>query len=102
MLLNNVLEASLIRANNLLSQEKNKKGLKNIQTEIDKMSGIFGNEFDKGLYKLLFDEIDFKDLKNLINSKNIKTQYFLQEFNSILEKKISFLFFLKCLLTQKT
>ena len=65
MLLNNVLEASLIRANNLLSQEKNKKGLKNIQTEIDKMSGIFGNEFDKGLYKLLFDEIDFKYFKKL-------------------------------------
>ena len=70
MRLANIREAPLIRANYLLSQEKNKKGLKSIQPEINKMSEIFGVDFDKGLYKLLFEEIDFKDVKNLLNTKN--------------------------------
>ena len=86
MRLANIREAPLIRANYLLSQEKNKKGLKSIQPEINKMSEIFGVDFDKGLYKLLFEEIDFKDVKNLLNTKNAKTLYFLQEFSSLLSK----------------
>ena len=86
MRLANVREAPLIRANYLLSQEKNKKGLKLIQPEINKMSEIFGVDFDKGLYKLLFEEIDFKDTKNLLNTKNAKILYFLNEFSSLLSK----------------
>ena len=86
MRLANIREAPLIRVNYLLTQEKNKKGLKSIQPEINKMSEIFGMDFDKGLYKLLFEEIDFKDVKNLLNTKNAKTQYFLQEFSSLLGK----------------
>ena len=86
MRLANIREVPLIRVNYLLTQEKNKKGLKSIQPEINKMSEIFGMDFDKGLYKLLFEEIDFKDVKNLLNTKNAKTQYFLQEFSSLLGK----------------
>ena len=41
MRLANIREAPLIRVNYLLTQEKNKKGLKSIQPEINKMSEIF-------------------------------------------------------------
>ena len=33
------------------------------------MSEIFGIEFDKHIYKSLFDEIDFKDMKALLANK---------------------------------
>jgi hypothetical protein len=53
------------------------------------MSEIFGIEFDKHIYKSLFDEIDFKDLKALQNNKNTsnKIQYFIQEFTTLLERQ---------------
>ena len=76
MLLRNIQEASLIRANYLLSKEKTEDGVKSIKPELDSLSNLFGIEFYKGLYIILFDEADFKDSKSLINSKNLKTQYF--------------------------
>lgn len=52
------------------------------------MSEIFGIEFDKHIYKSLFDEIDFKDLKGLMANKNApnKLQYFVQEFPALVER----------------
>lgn len=52
------------------------------------MSEIFGIDFDKHLYKSLFDEIDFKDLKPLLTNKNCpnKLQYFVQEFPAFIER----------------
>ena len=68
MRLSSVREATLLRANSLLSQEKNKKSYKTIQTEINKMSEIFGTDFEKRFYKNLFDEIEFKEMKSLLNN----------------------------------
>jgi len=52
------------------------------------MSEIFGIEFDKHIYKSLFDEIDFRDLKSLVANKSgsNKQQYFIQEFPSLLDR----------------
>ena len=52
------------------------------------MSEIFGIEFDKHIYKSLFDEIEFRDLKALLASKSTsnKLQYFVQEFPGLLER----------------
>ena len=86
MLLRNIQEASLIRANYLLSQEKTEEGIKLIKPELDSLSSLFGIEFDKGLYIILFDEADFKDSKTLFNTKNIKVQYFFQIFQKDIEK----------------
>ena len=86
MKLTNLKEAPLIRAYLLINQEKSKKGFKTIQPEINKMTEIFGPDFDKELHRILFDEIDFKEIKNVQNSKNGKFQYFLQDFPSLLER----------------
>jgi hypothetical protein len=52
------------------------------------MSEKFGIEFDKHIYKSLFDEIDFRDLKSLLANKSgsNKQQYFLGEFPILLER----------------
>jgi len=52
------------------------------------MSEIFGIEFDKHIYKSLFDEIDFKDLKSSTANKSSsnKQQYFIQEFPTLLDR----------------
>ena len=52
------------------------------------MSEIFGVEFDKHIYKSLFDEIDFKDTKALLANKNSsnKVQYFIHEFPSLIDR----------------
>ncbi len=52
------------------------------------LSEIFGIEFDKQIFKSLFDDIDFKEVKNLQNSKNAsnKLQYFFHEFPNLVEK----------------
>ena len=52
------------------------------------MSEIFGIEFDKHIYKSLFDEIDFKDLKSSTANKSgsNKQQYFIQEFPTLLDR----------------
>jgi len=52
------------------------------------MSEIFGIEFDKHIYKSLFDDIEFRDLKALLASKSTsnKLQYFVQEFPALLER----------------
>ena len=52
------------------------------------MSELFGIEFDKHIYKSLFDEIDFKDLKSATANKSgsNKQQYFIQEFPTLLER----------------
>ena len=84
MLLKNIQEASLIRANYLLSQERTEDAVKSIKPELDSLSNLLGIDFDKGLYIILFDEADFKDSKTILNSKNLKIQYFLQ----ILKKDI--------------
>ena len=60
MILRSIQEAPLIWANDLFNQEKNKKTLKSIQQEIESLSQSFGKDFDKGLYVLLLDSIDFK------------------------------------------
>ena len=86
MRLSNYREAPLLRASLLINQEKSKKGFKAIQPEINKMSEIFGSEFDRSLHKSLFDEIDFREIKTLLNSKSSKTQYFIQEFPQFIER----------------
>ena len=87
MILRSIQEAPLIWANDLLNPEKNKKSLKTIQQEIETLSQSFGKDFDKGLYVLLLDSIDFKDAVNFINSKNIKIQYFLADFQKNINKE---------------
>jgi len=80
MLLQNIQEASLIRTNFLLSQEKTEDGIKSIKPKLDSLSNLFGIEFDNGLYVILFEETDFRDSKALLNSNNLKVQYFFQIF----------------------
>ena len=101
MILRSIQEAPLIWANDLFNQEKNKKPLKSIQQEIESLSQSFGKDFDKGLYVLLLDSIDFKDVKNLINSKNIKVQYFLDDFQKNINKEDFVNFFAEVLMKTK-
>ena len=63
MKISNIKEAPLLRAYLLINQEKNKKVFKSIQPEISKMSELFGPDFDRKLHLILFNDIDFKDLK---------------------------------------
>ena len=86
MRLSNFREAPLIRAYLLINHEKNKKGFKSLQQEINKMAETFGPSFDKNFYKMLFDEIEFNDIKNFQNPKTGKIQFFLQEFPLLIEK----------------
>ena len=81
-----IKEAPVLRAYLLINQEKNKKVFKSIQPEISKMSELFGPEFDKNLHLILFNDIDFKDLKGLQKSKDRKVQYFLQDFPQFVER----------------
>ena len=101
MLLKNIQEASLIRANYLLSQEKTDEGIKSIKPELDSLSNLFGIEFDKGLYIIMFDEIDFKDSKTLLNSKNLKVLYFFETFQKDIEKAKFCNFFAEILMRTK-
>ncbi|MCQ2816357.1 MAG: DUF3819 domain-containing protein [archaeon] len=98
MKLTSLRDVPLLRANYLFSQEKGKKGYKSIQPEINKMSEFFGSDFEKRLYKSLFDEIDFEELKPIQNCKNIKTQYFLQEFSVLLYRPNFISFFSEILM----
>ena len=86
MKISNIREAPLLRAYLLINQEKNKKVFKSIQPEISKMSELFGPTFDKDLHLILFNDIDFKDLKGLQKSKDRKIQYFLQDFPQFIER----------------
>ena len=101
MLLRNIQEASLIRANYLLSQEKTEDGPKSVKGELDSLSTLFGIEFDKGLYIILFDDVDFKDPKTILNSKNLKAQYFFQTFQKDIEKENFINFFAEILMRTK-
>ena len=101
MLLRNIQEASLIRANYLLSQEKNDETAKSVKSELDSLSTLFGIEFDKGLYTILFDEVDFKDQKLFLNSKNLKVQFFFQTFQKDIEKEKFISFFSEILMRTK-
>ena len=101
MLLRNIQEASLIRANYLLSQEKNDETAKSVKSELDSLSTLFGIEFDKGLYTILFDEVDFKDQKLFLNSKNLKVQFFFQTFQKDIEKEKFVSFFSEILMRTK-
>lgn len=85
MKISNFKEAPLLRAYLLINQEKNKKVFKSIQPEISKMTEIFGPDFDLNLHLILFNDIDFKDLKGLQKSKDRKVQYFLQDFPQYIE-----------------
>ena len=101
MLLRNIQEASLIRANYLLSQEKTEEGIESIKPELDSLSSLFGLEFDKGLYFILFDDVDFKDSKTVFNTKNIKSQYFFKTFQKDIEKENFVNFFAEILMRTK-
>ena len=98
MILRSIQEAPLKRANYLLNQEKSKKTLTQIQEEIESLSQTFGKEFDKGLYVLLLDAIDFK---TSLQSKNLKVQYFSQEFQIDLSKDDFINFFAEVLMKTK-
>ena len=80
MLLQNIQEASLIRANYILSQEASENSLNLCNTELNSLSKLLGIEFDKGIYTLIFDQVDFKDPKIFLNSNSIKYKYFLKIF----------------------
>ena len=86
MKISNIKEAPLLRAYLLINQEKNKKVFKSIQPEISKMSELFGPDFDRKLHLILFNDIDFKDLKSLQKSKDRKIQYFLQDFPQFIDR----------------
>ena len=101
MLLKNIQEASLIRANYLLSQERTEDAVKSIKPELDSLSNLLGIDFDKGLYIILFDEADFKDSKTILNSKNLKIQYFFQIFQKDIEKDKFTNFFAEILMRTK-
>ena len=101
MLLKNIQEASLIRANYLLSQERTEDAIKSIKPELDSLSNLLGIDFDKGLYIILFDEADFKDSKSVLNSKNLKIQYFFQIFQKDIEKDKFTNFFAEILMRTK-
>ena len=82
-----IKEAPLLRAYLLINQEKNKKNaFKLIQTEINKMAGVFGSDFYRNLHLILFNDIDFKDQKTLQKSKDRKIDYFLQDFPQFIER----------------
>ena len=102
MLLKNIQEASLIRANFLLSKESMNEGIESIKPELDSLSNLFGIEFDKGLYIIMFDEIDFKDSNALLNSKNLKVLYFFETFKKDIEKEKFCNFFAEILMKTKT
>ncbi len=87
MRLSNFREAPLMRAYLLINQEKSKRGFKSLQQEINKMTESYGPSFDKNLYKILFDEIEFQDIKSFQNQKTGKIQFFLQEFPQLLERQ---------------
>ena len=93
MLIQNIHEASLIRANYLLSQEKTENSLNFCSQELNSISKILGIEFDKGIYTLIFDQLDFKDPKQFKNLNSIKSQYFLKIFPKDIqnEKFVNFL-----------
>ncbi len=86
MILTDIREAPLIRAYLMITQEKSKKGFKTIQSEINKMTKTFGNDFDKELHKMLINEIDFSNIKSFQNPKNAKNQFFIQEFPQLIER----------------
>ena len=82
-----IKEAPLLRAYLLINQEKNKKNVfKSIQTEISKMSELFGPDFDRSLHLILFNDIDFKDPKTFQKTKDRKIEYFLQDFPQFIER----------------
>ena len=82
-----IKEAPLLRAYLLINQEKNKKNaFKSIQTEISKMSEVFGSDFDRNLHLILFNDIDFKDPKTFQKTKDRKIEYFLQDFPQFIER----------------
>ena len=78
MLLQNIQEASLIRANYILSQDASENSLNLCNTELNSLSKLLGIEFDKGLYILIFDQIDFKEPRLFLNSNSLRYQYFLK------------------------
>ena len=98
MRLSNFREAPLIRAYLLINHEKNKKGFKSLQQEINKMTETFGPSFDKNFYKMLFDEIEFNDIKNFQNPKTGKILFFLQEFPQLIERQDFINFFSEILM----
>ena len=98
MILKNIMEAGLIRANFLLSKEEMDNSIK---SDVDSISNLFGIEFDKNLFTILFDSFDFKDSKILINSKNQKISYFLEKFAKILENDNFVNFFAEILIRTK-
>ena len=82
-----IKEAPLLRAYFLINQEKNKKNqFKSIQTEITKMSEVFGTDFYRDLHLILFNDIDFKDQKTFQKTKDRKVEYFLQDFPQFIER----------------
>ena len=82
-----IKEAPLLRAYFLINQEKNKKNqFKSIQTEISKMSEVFGTDFYRNLHLILFNDIDFKDQKTFQKTKDRKVEYFLQDFPQFIER----------------
>ena len=85
MLVQSILEASLIRANYILSQEATENSFNSFEAELNSLSKILGIEFDKGLYILIFDQIDFKEPRLFLNSNSLRYQYFLK----ILQRDIS-------------
>ena len=99
MRLSNFREAPLIRAYLLINHEKSKKGFKSLQQEINKMTETFGPSFDKNLYKILFDEIEFNDIKNFQNPKTGKIHFFLQEFPQLIERQDFINFFSEILMS---
>ena len=98
MLVQSIQEASLIRANYIISQEATENSSNSLEEELNSLSKLLGIEFDKGLYTLIFDQIDFKDPRLFLNSNSLRCQYFLKLLQRDIEKEKFVNFFAEILM----
>ena len=98
MLVQSIQEASLIRANYIISQEATENSINSFEAELNSLSKLLGIEFDKGLYTLIFDQIDFKEPRLFLNSNSLRCQYFLKLLQRDIEKEKFVNFFAEILM----
>ena len=85
----------------MLSQENHEDILNSATSELNSLSNLLGIEFDKGLYILFLDQIDFKDSILFANSQNIKYQYFIDIFQKNIKSEKFVNFFSEVLMRTK-
>ena len=98
MLLQNIQEASLIRANYILSQEVPENSLNICFQELTSLSDLLGLDFDKGLYTLILDQLDSKEEGLFEKPNRVKYHYFLNIFPKDIKKEKFVNFFAEILM----